>query len=93
MIIIAGTLRVDPGTREEYLTAASSATAMARSAAGCVDFAQSPDPLEPDRINIFELWDSDAQLEDYRALPSDGESPPILSADVKRYRISGVEAP
>ena len=91
MIIIAGTLRVDPALRDEYLAAVSAATAMARTAAGCIDFAQSPDQLEADRINIFELWESDEQLDAFRALPSDGEAPQILGADVRRYRISGVE--
>ena len=65
---------------------------MARETPGCLDFAQSPDPLEPDRINIFERWESDADLQAFRDLPADNESaPPIRTADVRRYRISTVE--
>ncbi len=92
MIIIAGTLQVNPEDRARYLDLASRATALARSAPGCLDFAQSADPLEPDRINIFERWVSDADLETFRNLPDDGvEAPPILGADVQRYRIASVE--
>ena len=91
MIIIAGTLRVDPAARDDYLQAATGATSLAREAAGCLDFAQSADPLEPDRINIFERWESDEDLAAFRALPGDGDVPPIRAADVHRYRISAVE--
>jgi quinol monooxygenase YgiN len=92
VIIIAGTLRVDPKDRAAYLDAVEAATALARSSAGCLDFAQSPDQIEPDRINIFERWESDADLEAFRSLPGDGGvAPPILGADVHRYRISATE--
>jgi quinol monooxygenase YgiN len=91
MIIIAGTLRVDPAARDDFLQTVAAATAMARDAAGCLDFAQSADPLEPDRINVFERWESDEDLAAFRALPGDADLPPIRAADVHRYRISTVE--
>ena len=94
MLIIAGTLRVDAADRAAYLELATQATTMARAAVGCLDFAQSPDPVDADRINIFERWESAADLQAFRDLPADesGESlPPILSADVRRYLISAVE--
>ena len=50
------------------------------------------DALDAGRINIFERWESDADLDAFRALPDDGtEVPPLLGADVQRYRISSVE--
>ena len=92
LIIVAGSLQVNPTDRAAYLDAVSAATALARSAPGCLDFAQSADLLESDRINIFERWESDADLEAFRNLPDDGgQAPPILGAQVRRYRISGVE--
>lgn len=92
MIIVAGTLRIDPTDRARYLDLASAATAMARATPGCLDFAQSADPLESDRINIFERWESDADLEAFRALPDDGiPTPSLVGAEVQRYRISSVE--
>ncbi|MEO6703012.1 MAG: antibiotic biosynthesis monooxygenase family protein [Jatrophihabitantaceae bacterium] len=94
MIIIAGTLRVAPVERDQYLAVVGEATRLARQAPGCLDFAQSPDPLESDRINIYERWESDEQLAAFRSLPGDGRSAPaILDADVRRFRISSVQAP
>jgi quinol monooxygenase YgiN len=94
MVIVAGTLRIDPADRAAYLELVGRATALARATAGCRDFAQSADPIEADRINIFELWESDVALSAFRALPDDGTLvPAITSADVHRYRISAVEAP
>jgi quinol monooxygenase YgiN len=93
VIIIAGTLRVAASDRERYLALVSAATVQARHAPGCLDFAQSADSLEPDRINIYERWESDEHLEAFRSLPSSGVAPPILSADVRRYRIASVEPP
>ena len=93
MIIIAGTLRVDPADRDAYLAAVGEATAMARRTPGCLDFSQSPDPLDAGRINIYERWETDAELEAFRALPGDDFVPAILGADVARYRISAIEPP
>jgi quinol monooxygenase YgiN len=92
VIIIAGTLHVAAADRQQYLEVAGSATRMARATDGCLDFAQSADPIEPGRINIFERWETDAQLQAFRSLPGDGtQVPPIQFADVHRYRISAVE--
>jgi quinol monooxygenase YgiN len=93
MIIIAGWLRVDPADRDAYLAVVAGATTLARSAPGCLDFTQSPDPLDAGQINIFERWETDADLDAFRALPGDDEVPPILGADVHRFRISAVEPP
>jgi hypothetical protein len=58
----------------------------------CLDFAQAAEHLESDRINIFERWESDAPLEALRNLPDDGgQTPPILDAGARRYRVSSVE--
>jgi quinol monooxygenase YgiN len=94
VIIIAGTLHVDPADREKYLAAAGEATRLAREAGGCLDFAQSPDPLDPGRINIYERWESDSHLTAFRTSGGDEPPlPPLLSADVNKFRISAVEAP
>ena len=97
MIVVAGALRVQSGDRDRYLAAVAEVTAQARRAPGCLDFVQAPDPLDPERIVILERWQSDEDLERFRASgdPDDAESdlPEILSADVHKYRISAVEAP
>jgi quinol monooxygenase YgiN len=94
MLIIAGRLEVDPQDRERYLAAVGDVAGLARSAPGCLDFVQAPDPIEPGRINIYERWRSDEDLHRFRNSGGpESRTPPIRAADVHKYRISGVEEP
>jgi hypothetical protein len=66
----------------------------ARRARGCLDFALSPDTLDPRRVNVFERWSSDEELQRFRG---DGPRPDLAGrihqADVRRYLISGTGDP
>ena len=94
MIIVAGRLYVDPASRAEYLDSCIDVMKDARKAPGCDAFFLSPDPLEPDRVNVYERWTSDADLERFRGDgPDDEQASQIRSADVKKYRISSTEDP
>ncbi len=97
MIIIAGHLRVAASDRDAYLAAVGDVAAQARQAPGCLDFVQSPDPIETDRINIYERWGSDEELLAFRTSGDDQTepvaTPDVLGADVAKYRISAVESP
>jgi quinol monooxygenase YgiN len=102
VIIVAGTLRVAAADRERYLRAVTGVTVAARRAPGCLDFVQAADPLDPERINIFERWETDADLARFRDSDDlespepdvpEPEVPPVLSAEVRRYRIAAVEEP
>lgn len=92
MIIIAGSLHVAPADRDHYLHVTDGVARLARRTPGCHDFVQAADPIDAGRINIYERWESDDALTRFR--DSDGpEPPPILSADVHKYRISSIESP
>ncbi len=97
MIIIAGHLRVAASERDEYLTAVADVSTRARRTPGCHDFVQAADPLDPERINIYERWDSDEALLAFRSSDLDGTEPPslptVVAAEVAKYRISAVESP
>jgi quinol monooxygenase YgiN len=96
VIIVAGTLFVAAAERERYLTAVADVTGQARAAAGCLDFVQAADPLDPSRINVYERWDSDEALLAFRGSGEAGaepDGPELTGADVRKYRISAVEAP
>ncbi|MFG3421221.1 putative quinol monooxygenase [Micromonospora sp. NPDC048063] len=94
MLIVAGSLYVDPDERDAYLADCVEVVRQARSAPGCVDFAIGADLVEPGRINVYERWESDAQLLAFRgAGPAEEQTVAIRGAEVHRYRISGVEAP
>ncbi|MCZ2860921.1 putative quinol monooxygenase [Blastococcus sp. VKM Ac-2987] len=97
MIIIAGSLRLAADDRARYLAAVADVAPAARRAPGCLDFVQAPDPADPERILVFERWESDADVERFRTSGDRDEPqpelPPLQDADVHRYRIASVEAP
>ena len=96
VIIVAGTLHVDPDDRDRYLLAVREVADQARRFPGCLDFAQSPDPNDSGRINVFERWESDDALLAFRSAGTDDDgpdAPQILSAAVAKYRIASVEDP
>jgi quinol monooxygenase YgiN len=93
MLIIAGWLRVDPDARADYLDGCTAVVRQARTAPGCLDFSLTADLLDPARINVFERWESDEHLLAFRGSgPDDAQTAEIRDADVRRYRISAVEA-
>jgi quinol monooxygenase YgiN len=97
VIIIAGHLRIAAAERSQYLEAVAEVAVQARQAPGCHDFVQSPDPIDPERINIYERWENDEALMSFRTSgDQDSEAPPtpkLLGAEVAKYRIAGVESP
>lgn len=89
MIIVAGFLRVDPDQRTSYLQDCEGVIRAGRSAPGCIDFHMSADPLEADRINIFEQWDSAMSVEAFRGSgPSDDQQATITEANVLQHEIA-----
>lgn len=102
MIIVAGYLEVDPDERAAYLEATFDVARLARAFPGCLDFGQFADPLAPDRIVVYERWDSDEALLAFRSSGPDDEGtgdgadadlPELRGAAVAKYRISAVESP
>lgn len=86
VIIVAGHLVVDAATRADYLRGCDQVVRLASAAPGCLDFAISPDLLDDARINIYERWESRAELEAFRGSgPSDEQKHAIVSADVREF--------
>ena len=95
MLIVAGYLQVPADKRAEYLRRVRADTELARRAPGCLAFVQAPDPLEGDRVVIYERWDSERDLLAFRNSES-GEATPlpvVLGVEVLRYDVSGVGPP
>ena len=89
MLIIAGHLTVHASDRDRYVVDSAEAVAAARDAEGCRDFAVSADAVEPDRVNVFELWDSRELLDAFRGTgPDDGMRARILNAHIADYDVS-----
>lgn len=94
MIIVAGHLRVPATERDRYLAAVAGVADLARRTPGCYDFVQAADPIDPERINVYERWDDDASLSAFRSSGDEPvPAPDILGGDVAKYRISSVERP
>ena len=88
MIIVAGAVVVDPEGRDAYLEGCVSVVAAARRAQGCLDFALSPDLVEPGRINVYERWSSEEDLHRFRGSgPDDGQIAALLKVDVNDYAV------
>ncbi len=91
MIIVAGRIYVRSGGREAFLELSAPNMESARSTRGCLDFVVSADPLEPDRVNIYEAWSDRSALEAFRGTgPGSDIGELIVKADVGEYQ---VEAP
>jgi len=94
MLIVSGKLYVAPDSRDDYLASCLPVIEQARVAPGCLDFTLSADLIEPGRINVYERWESDTELEVFRGSgPSGGQAAQILDASMAKYRISATEAP
>jgi quinol monooxygenase YgiN len=94
MLIIAGHLVVSPTDRDTYVAECVPVVEAARAAPGCHDFSVTADSVDPSRIRIFERWENEEQLLNFRgAGPSDSQQAAIVDADVKRYDISSVGDP
>ena len=90
MIIVAGSLTVDPSGRDAYLDGCARTVEAARRAPGCLDFALSPDLLEPGRINVYERWDTDDDLHRFRGSgPDEGQLAALVNIDVDDYAVVG----
>ena len=93
MVIVAGHIRVAPDQREAYLATCVAVVQQARTAAGCLGFAVSPDLVEPDRINIYERWESPAAVAAFRGDgPSDGQTAAMTDASVAEYEVREIRS-
>ncbi|MEQ8692991.1 MAG: antibiotic biosynthesis monooxygenase [Pseudomonadales bacterium] len=86
MIIVAGRIYTYPGSREQFLENSRSSISAARATEGCYDFVVAPDPLEEDRVNIYEAWVDSGALQRFRGTGPDSDITNLISrAEVKEY--------
>ena len=88
-VIVGGKLSIVKGMRDEFIERSCDAVKQARANGDCIDFAVSIDPIEPNRVNVFEAWASTEALENFRGEgPDDALSELIEGAEVGEYRAS-----
>lgn len=87
-IIVAGSLIIKSGLRDEFVARSLEDVVLARSNLSCEDFSVSPDPIDPKRVNIFEKWHSKSDLDAFRnAGPETDIFSLVESFDVHEYEI------
>ncbi len=93
MILIAGTVDVDPAKRDAALAAGEPHMAATRAQAGCIDYVWSADPLVEGRIYVYERWKDQESLEahfagpHYLAMRDTIGQHGLRGVDVSKYRI------
>lgn len=89
MIIVSGRIYVRPEHRARFLAASAEAISSARQAPGCLDFVVAADPIETDRVNVYEEWRTEAALLAFRGSgPDEDLSSLIVRAEVRRHRVA-----
>lgn len=88
MIIIAGYLLLDPSDRDLFVDSHLELVGRGRQSSGCLDLAISADPVEPTRVNNYELWENEESLSAWRTVAN----PPHLDivfrgGDMVKYYI------
>jgi Antibiotic biosynthesis monooxygenase len=92
MIIVSGSIDVRPGTREECLTRSGEAVAQARRSWGCRDFVVAADPIESNRVNVYEEWESEEALIACRGDgPGEELSSSLVKAEVAKHLVASSE--
>ena len=87
-IIVAGKLTIKSELRNDFVQQSLEAIALARKNEACEDFSVSPDPLDINRVNIFEKWKSKSDLQAFRDSGTDDDLFSLVdSFDVAEYEV------
>lgn len=86
MVIVAGSLQIDPDQRDAFLARKEPGMRATRAEPGCLEYTFSADPTDPARVLVIERWarqeDLDAHLaaaQVRRAAARAGEPPTVAS--------------
>jgi len=94
MLIIAGTITVEPADRDRFLESRRETVAKARAMKGCLEYAFSADAVDAACVRLFERWESqdnvDAWLAAHRADRAQSKEPdvPTQRMEFLRHEIS-----
>lgn len=94
MLIIAGHYKVPAARRKAFVEAFADLIKRARAYPGCLDLSISEDPVDPGRVNMMELWESEVELKAWRKVsrpPRTGVQ--LRDANVQKHHISSSGTP
>lgn len=96
MLVIAGTITLDPAQRDAAMRAATEMMAATRKEPGCESYTFSADLEDPGRFHLFEQWESATALEAHFAAPHMAAFQAAVAGlgvremNVQRYEIASV---
>jgi len=94
VIIIAGTISIDPSKADQALADAVEMMKATHQEQGNLAYVFSLDPLVPGQIQLFEKWESEEALAAHSASAHMAEFRPkmggwgVTGADIKKYEIA-----
>ena len=75
MLIVAGSIEVEPAQRAAFLESRADAMRTSRAEEGCLEYTFSADPLDARRVVLLERWESAAALDAHLAAMRAGPPP------------------
>lgn len=96
-VVVSGEIDMAPGAREKALRDAQPLIEAALAERGCRHYAWTADPALPDRIHVFEEWESIETLaahlvgEPYRRMAAHLQASGIVNAVTRKHRVDRVE--
>lgn len=97
VIIVEGTIEVDPAERDAFLASRAGIMRRSRSEEGCLEYCFAADPLEANRVVLVERWASEEALDRHVAVlrgdppPGKGDVVPVASS-VAVYEVTAARA-
>jgi quinol monooxygenase YgiN len=89
MLIVSGRLYLKPGAMKAFLAASTEAMRLARKSRGCRDFVVAADPIDANRVNVHEEWESEEALLRFRGAGPDGQMwSAVVRAEVSRHIVA-----
>jgi quinol monooxygenase YgiN len=94
VLIVAGHLELEPADRDVFVADAVPSVELARATPGCLDFSVSADPVDPERVNVLERWESADALLAFRGNgPDDGIADRIIEFHLDEYEVTVARLP
>ncbi len=96
MLVIAGTIAIDPAGRDHAVAAATTMMAETLKEEGCISYTFSADLTDPGGFRIFEEWESQEALDAHFKAPhmaafqSEFGKIGVREMKVQRYEIASV---
>ena len=96
MLVIAGSIQIDPARLAEATPAALEVMEATRAEAGCISYTFSNDLADPGLIHVFEQWESQDALDAHFKTPHMAKFQQAMGGfgvrgmDIKRYEVASV---